>query len=73
MFAVLHSDINSRKSGLLHFTGQPYYKNCRSGKVKDGIINVILRNYLFDRYMGVRDFQGQALLLIVPINKFQRK
>ncbi len=30
MFAVLHSDINSLKSGLLHLTGQPYCKKCRS-------------------------------------------
>jgi hypothetical protein len=46
MFAVLHSDINSHKSGLLHLTGQPY----RSAKVKDGIINLLLRNNLIDRY-----------------------
>ncbi len=26
MFAVLHSDINSHKSGLLHLTVQPYFK-----------------------------------------------
>ncbi len=50
MFAVLHSDINSLKSGLLHLTGQPYCKKCRSVKVKDRIINLILRNYLIDRY-----------------------
>jgi hypothetical protein len=50
MFAVLYSDINSRKSGLLHLTGQPYCKKCRSAKVKDGIMNLILRNYLIDRY-----------------------
>jgi hypothetical protein len=50
MFALLHLDINSLKSGLLHFTGQPYCKNCRSAKVKDGIINLILRNYLIDQY-----------------------
>ncbi len=50
MFAVLHSDINSLKSGLLHLTGQPYCKKSRSAKVKDGIINLILRIYLFDRY-----------------------
>ncbi len=47
MFAVLHSDINFHKPGLLHLTGQPY---CRSAKVKDAIINLILRNYLVDRY-----------------------
>jgi hypothetical protein len=50
MFAVLHSDINSPKSGLLHLTGQPYCKKGRSVKVKDGIINLILRSYLVDRY-----------------------
>jgi hypothetical protein len=50
MFAVLHSDINSLKSGLLHLTGHPYCKKGRSTKVKDGIINLILRNYLVDQY-----------------------
>jgi hypothetical protein len=49
MFAVPGSDINSFKSGLLHLTGQPYHKNGRSAKVKDGIGNVILNNYLDDR------------------------
>ena len=49
MFAVLHSDINSLRSGLLHLTGQPYCKKSRSAKVKDGIINLILRNYQVDR------------------------
>jgi hypothetical protein len=48
-FAVLHLDTNSHKSGLLHLTGQAYRKNCSSAKVKDGIINLILRNYLIDR------------------------
>jgi hypothetical protein len=48
MFAVLHSDVNSLKSGLLHLTGQSYCKKSRSAKVKDGIINLILRNYLID-------------------------
>jgi hypothetical protein len=48
MFAVLHLDINSLKSGLLHFTVQSYCKNCRSAKVKDGIINLILGNHLVD-------------------------
>ncbi len=50
MFAVLQSDINSLKSGLLHLTGQPYCKKSISAKVKDGIINSILRNYLIDLY-----------------------
>ncbi len=50
MFAVLHSDINSLKSGLLYLIGHSYCKNCRSAKVKDEIINLILRNYLVDQY-----------------------
>ncbi len=50
MFMVLHSDINSLKSGLLHLTSQPYCKKGRSAKVKDGIRNKSLRNYLVDRY-----------------------
>ncbi len=52
MFALLHSDINSPKSGFLHLTGQPYCKKSRSAKVKDGIINSLLRNNLIDRYSG---------------------
>ena len=50
MFAVLHSDINSHKSGFLHLTGQPYWKKSRSAKVKDGIINLFLRNNFIDQY-----------------------
>jgi len=50
MFAVLHSDINSHKSGFLHLMGQPYCKKYRSEKVKDGIINLFIRNYLFGQY-----------------------
>jgi hypothetical protein len=41
---------STSQSGLFHFTSQPYCKNCRSAKAKDGIINLILRNYLIDRY-----------------------
>ncbi len=43
-------DYNSLKSGYLHLTGQPYCKKSRPAKVKDGIKNLILRNYLVDRY-----------------------
>jgi len=50
MLAVLHSDINSFKSGLLHSTGQPYCIKGRSAKVKDGIRNLILVSYLIDQY-----------------------
>jgi hypothetical protein len=46
-FAVLHWDINS----LLHLAGHSDCKKSRSAKVKDGIIKLILRNYLIDRYM----------------------
>ncbi len=53
MFAVLHSDINSPKSSLLHLTSQPYWKKNRSAKVKDGIINFFLRNNLIGRYRGI--------------------
>ncbi len=52
MFAVVHSDISTHKSDLHHFTGQPYCKKSRSAKVKDGIINIFLRNYLVGRYSG---------------------
>ncbi len=52
MFAVLHSDIYSPKSGLLYLTGQPYCKKSRSAKVKDEIINLFLRNNLVDRYIA---------------------
>ncbi len=66
MFAMLHSDINSRKSDLLHLTDQPYCKKSRSTKVKDGIINLILRNFLIDRYnpqrLGWKGFPGSNTL-----------
>jgi hypothetical protein len=48
MFAVLHSDINSLKYGLLRLTGSLIAKRA---KVKDGIINLILRNYRVDQFM----------------------
>jgi hypothetical protein len=68
MFAVMHSDINSLKSGLLHLSGQPCCKKSRSAKVKDGIIILILRDYLIDQYklhsqkleLGVSGCQGQT-------------
>jgi hypothetical protein len=55
MFAELHSYINSLKSVLLHFTGQPYCKKSRSAKVKDGIINLILMNYLYILTLSKKD------------------
>jgi hypothetical protein len=39
------------KSGLLHLTGRPYCKKSRSAKVKDGIINLFLRNYFVGLYI----------------------
>jgi hypothetical protein len=62
MFAVLNSDINSLKSGLLHLTAQPYCKQSRSEKVKDGIINLILGNYLIDRYTHQQSLHFEGLL-----------
>ncbi len=56
VFAVLQSDINSLKSGLLHLTGQPYCKTSMPAKVKDGIINLFLRNYLIDLYIILNIF-----------------
>jgi hypothetical protein len=49
MFAVLNLELSSLKSGLLHLTGQPYCRKGRSANVKDGIINLCLRNYLIDQ------------------------
>jgi hypothetical protein len=62
MFAVLRSDIHSLKSGLLHLTSQPYCKKSRSAKVKDGIINLILRSYLIDRYNLILGTQVTQML-----------
>jgi hypothetical protein len=53
MFAVLHSDMNSLKSGLLHLTGRPYCKKGRSAKFKDGIRKLIFRNYLDNQYSKI--------------------
>ncbi len=39
MFAVLHSDINSPKSVLLHLSGKLNYRKARSAKVKEEIIS----------------------------------
>ena len=50
MFAGIHSMFYSPKSSLLHLTGQPYCKKGRLAKVKDGIINLILGNYLIGQY-----------------------
>ncbi len=58
MFTVLQLDINSLKSGLLHLTSQPYCKKSKSDKVKDGIINLILRNYLIAQYTICCSAQG---------------
>ncbi len=50
MFAELHSDINSHKSSLLSFNRPALLEKNRSAKVKDGIINLFLRNNLIGRY-----------------------
>ncbi len=41
------------ESSLLHLPGHPYSKKSRSAKVTDGIINLILRNYLIDHYKDI--------------------
>ncbi len=64
MFAALYSDINSFKSVLLHLTSQPYCKKSSSAKVKNGIINLILRNYLIDRYTWA-EFSTQDVGMLV--------
>jgi hypothetical protein len=64
MFAVLHSDINSPKSGLHHLTGQHYCKKSRSAKVQDGILNLFLENHLVGRYSDVAD---QSLNPVAPL------
>jgi hypothetical protein len=70
MFAVEHSDINSLKSGLVYLIGQPYCKKRRSAKVKGGIINLSLGNYLIDRYipyLGI-NYPNQKVVLNSPFN-----
>ncbi len=62
MFAILHSDINSLKSGLLHLTSQPHCEKCSTAKVKDGIINLIIRNYLVDRYNTVMTLESFEII-----------
>jgi hypothetical protein len=62
MFAILHSDINSLKSGLLHLTNQHVCKKSRSAKVKDGIINLILRNYQVDQYNTIMTLEYGGLV-----------
>jgi len=56
--AILYSDMNSFKSGLLHLSSQPYCKKGKSAKVKDGIINYSLKNYFIDW----STWQKQAIL-----------
>jgi hypothetical protein len=64
MFAVLHSNMNSFKSGPLHFTGQPYCKKDRSAKVKDGIINLFFGAItLFDTFRTFSNFYSQPIKL----------
>ncbi len=59
MFAVLHSDINSNKSVLCHSTNQPFFIKGRLVRVKDGIINLIIKNYLIDQY---RDYLKKEII-----------
>jgi hypothetical protein len=52
MFAALHSDINSIKSGLIYLTGPPNSPKGRAGKDKNGIISAtkLLGTISVDRY-----------------------
>ncbi len=55
MFAAMHLDINSLKSGHLHLTGQPKSQKGRSAKVKDGIISetkFLEHSELIDTWLG---------------------
>ncbi len=63
-FAALHSDINSLKSGLLHLTGQPNSQKGILAKAKVGIVNLILRNYVVDKYTG-HQFQRLEIAVMV--------
>jgi hypothetical protein len=72
MFAELHSDINSHKSGLLHLTSQPYCKKSRSAKVKDGIINLFLRNNLIDQYSNSPETKSGYLINKEPVATLQQ-
>jgi hypothetical protein len=60
MFAVLHSDINSPKSGHLHLTDQ---LKSKTAKVKDGIINSSFRNYLVDQYTWITGLGFKRLVI----------
>jgi len=76
MFALLHSNISSLKSGLLNLIGQPYCNKGRSAKVKNGIRNLILRNYLIDRYTSNNNHHVHAcwaLLVIFTTVNYGRK
>ncbi len=66
MFAVLHSDISSLMAGLLRLTAQHYCKRGKLAKVKDGIINLILRNYLIDQYISKEFFTVVVFKICVP-------
>ncbi len=69
---VLHSHINSLKSGLLYMTSQPYCREGRSAKVKDGIINLILRNYLIDWSSDIIEFSSNLFAPLYHWGLFQQ-
>ncbi len=54
LFQLINRKSMFAMSGLLHLTGRTYCKKSWSAKVKVGIINLILRNYLVDLYNGAR-------------------
>jgi hypothetical protein len=71
MFAELHSDINFRKSSLLHLMGQPYCKKCRTAKVKDGIITYFLATISLNDTMSLKfDATSSVLPSLSPCLHF---
>jgi hypothetical protein len=48
MFVILHSDINSLSLASFIYPSSLIEKKSRSAKVKDGIINLICKNYLIN-------------------------
>ncbi len=68
MFAELHSDINSPKSGFLHLMGQPYCKKSRSAKVKDGILTYFLGTISLIDTLAAFDNANIIYLLIKVAN-----
>ncbi len=71
MFAAMHSDINSLKSGLLHLIGKLKGK---SAKDKEGIIletKLLRNNSLIDTTSFSISIMYYALVLVLCIYQFE--